>query len=66
MNGDDTMIEVICVPTGDQAWAQDPESAVAAARQLRREARDGGCGTPNPMVRFFVDGVLVREIRDAL
>jgi hypothetical protein len=53
------VIEVLVTPTGDRAEAPDPESAIAAARQLLHDARDHGCGTP--AASFYVEGRLVRS-----
>lgn len=55
---DSLPLRVEIVPTGDRAYAEDPESAVLAARWLLLEARRGGAG--NPRASFYCRGQLVR------
>lgn len=55
------MIEVRCHPSGDIAWAEDPESALVAARTLCDD--DFAAWSMNSRVRsvsFYVEGQLVR------
>jgi hypothetical protein len=56
------LIEVVCAETGDRAEAEDERGAMLAARTLRNEARDNGCGV-RPTLIFLVDGrtVAVRK-----
>lgn len=60
------MIEVQSVVGGkvrDVAYADDPEAAVAAARQLLVDAELAGCSTQLSRARFVVADRLVRECR---
>jgi hypothetical protein len=55
------MIEVTVVETGDSAQADDPETALYAARIIAEEARQHRrMWGFDPSVRFEVDGTLVR------
>jgi hypothetical protein len=57
------VIAVIAVvlSNGDKAEAEDPESAVCAARTIFDEAVDHGAASRLLTVSFYVDDVLVRE-----
>lgn len=61
------MIEVVTFVNGkrrDTAEADTPEAAIVAARVLIREANlvgDIPVQMARPIVRFYVDGVMVRE-----
>jgi hypothetical protein len=54
------VIEVVVVETGDTAEADTPEAAILAARTMLHDAR-AGYQAPTRHVRFYVDGLLVRE-----
>jgi hypothetical protein len=54
------MIEVRVHPTGDVAFADEPESAVFAARTLMSDARDHGAASSRLRAFFYVGGKLVR------
>jgi hypothetical protein len=58
------VIEIHILPSGDRAEAETPESAVAAARLLMREARRGRMLTKRPIARYFVEGRMVAEIQE--
>lgn len=53
------MIEVL-LSTGDRAEADDPESAVVAARTMMDDARDRDVPSRLLSASFYVDGRLVR------
>lgn len=59
----DTLIEIRVFPSGDIAWAEDPESAIVAAKTL---CEDDLVARPylgrERSVAFFVDDVIVRHV----
>ena len=60
------MIIVVVTPTGDRAEADDPESALTAARQLKRDAADlCGCASRFVVASFYVDEKLVGQLKGA-
>jgi hypothetical protein len=56
----ETMIE-IRLSNGDTAEAENPESAVVAARTLMNDATDNGAASRFLTADFYVDGQLIRE-----
>lgn len=59
------MIEIICLPSGDVAYADDPEAALMAAKTL---CADDTAAMPlqgrERSVQFRVNGSLVRALRE--
>lgn len=53
--------EVVLLPTGDRATAVTAAGVMLAARTLRDEARDHGCGVRQSII-FTADGRHVRTI----
>lgn len=57
---DEALIEVEIVETGDTAYAETPEAAVKAARQMTDDhGRAVGTSTSRFTARFSVDGRVV-------
>ena len=57
----DWMIEIRVDQTGESAWADSPEHALGAAKQLLEEAyRASGGGIRDLTASFYVDGECIR------
>lgn len=63
------MIEVVTLVGGtvrDRGDAPDPEAALVAARQMRRDAADDGCHGPSIECLFYVNDKLVTGRKGAI